>query len=121
MPSLALFPWASFDTQKPTTKAPRAATAKRGKVVRLYYQNTDASPCAGTTTDTIKAKNPSGKVVKTLGPRVETVVTGASVHVWTLTVPLAWRAGTYHFSVYATDKAGNVQVLPAGSNKLIVK
>jgi hypothetical protein len=35
-------------------------------------------------------------------------------------VPRTWKAGTYRFSVYAIDKAGNPQA-KVGYNKLVVK
>lgn len=38
-----------------------------------------------------------------------------------LTLPRTLRAGTYRFSIYAKDAAGNAQVLPVGSNRLIVR
>ena len=36
-------------------------------------------------------------------------------------MPRTWRRGTYHFSVYATDRAGNPQAKPLGVNHLYVK
>lgn len=57
-------------------------------------------------------------MVKTLGPALKVV---NSTLTWKFTVPRTWRAGTYHFYVYAKDTAGNTQTLPVGSNKLVVK
>ena len=63
--------------------------------------------------------NRSGKLVKTLGPyagrAVNTLLSAR------FTVPRSWSAGAYRFAVSAKDKAGNTQVLPAGSNRLVVR
>ena len=56
--------------------------------------------------------------MKTLKPVVKQVNTTLP---WTFTVPRTWRTGTYHFSVYATDRAGNTQATPVGVNHLYVK
>ncbi len=72
----------------------------------------------GTATVTIKVRNRAGTVVKTLRPTVKKVNTTLP---WTFTVPRTWRTGTYHFSVYATDRAGNPQANPLGVNHLYVK
>jgi hypothetical protein len=37
------------------------------------------------------------------------------------TVPRTGKKGTYRFTVYAKDKAGNTQTSPVGANKLGVK
>ena len=104
-----------IDTVQPTTTAPSAATAKRGYLAALKYRVADPAPNGGTATVTIKVKNKAGKVVKTLRPVVKPVNTALT---WKFTVPRTWRAGTYHFYVYATDRAGNEA--PVASNKLIV-
>ncbi len=75
-------------------------------------------PLGGTATVTIKVRNAAGRTVKTLGPAVRKV---NALFGWSFTVPRTWRAGTYRFSVYAKDKAGNAQTLPVGSNRLLVR
>ena len=103
------------DTVKPVTAAPSAAKVARGKSVSLKYSVTDQySP---TVNATVTVKNSAGKVVKTLTAKGAT--TGAT-HTVKLTVPRTWKAGTYHFYVYATDLAGNAQA-KAASNKITVK
>jgi hypothetical protein len=107
-----------IDTRKPTTKAPYAATARRGYSATLKYKVVEVGANGGTATVTIKVKNHAGKVVRTLKPVVKAVNTALS---WKFTVPRTWRTGTYHFFVYATDRAGNAQVTPVGVNHLYVK
>jgi hypothetical protein len=107
-----------IDTVQPTTTAPTAATARRGYAAALKYRVVDPTPNGGTATVTIKVKNKAGKVVKTLRPVVKPVNTALT---WKFTVPRTWRAGTYHFYVYATDRAGNTQATPVGANHLKVK
>ena len=107
-----------IDTRKPTTKAPSAATAYRGKTATLRYEVVDATPNGGTATATIKVKNRAGTVVKTLsytGKSVNTLLAAK------FTVPRTWRAGTYRFYVYAKDRAGNTQATPLGVNHLYVR
>jgi photosystem II stability/assembly factor-like uncharacterized protein len=109
----------NIDTRKPTTRAPYAAGAARGHTAALKYRVLDPAPNGGTATVTIKAKGPTGKLVKTLKLGARPVNTLASLAA-KFEVPLTWRAGTYRFFVYATDKAGNRQSNVA-SNKLVVK
>lgn len=107
----------NIDTRKPTTKAPYAASVYRYADATLRYKVVDASPNGGTATVTIKIKNGVGKVVKTLGPyRGVAVNKRLSAKLYSCQL----RHGAYRFSVYATDRAGNTQVLPAGSNRLMV-
>ena len=61
-----------------------------------------------------------GKVVATLRLGAKPVNTATALS-RSFKVPTTWRAGTYRYFVYATDKALNAQALPAGSNKLVVK
>ncbi len=103
-----------IDTTKPVTKALAAVTIRRGRSGSPKYSVADASPTANVT---IKVKNSHGKVVKTFTAKAAS--TGAS-HTVKLTVPRTWKAGTYHFYVYATDLAGNGQANVA-SNKIVVK
>lgn len=107
-----------IDTRKPTTKAPSAATARRGYSATLKYRVVEVGANGGTATVTIKVKNRAGTVVKSLKPVVKKVNTTLP---WTFTVPRTWRTGTYHFYIYATDRAGNTQAKPVGVNHLYVK
>jgi photosystem II stability/assembly factor-like uncharacterized protein len=107
----------NIDTRKPTTKAPYAASVYRYADATLKYKVVDPAPNGGTATVTIKIKNSSGKVVKTLGPYKGVVVNKRlSAKLYSCQL----RHGTYRFSVFATDKAGNLQALPVGSNRLTV-
>ncbi|HEX5642763.1 MAG TPA: hypothetical protein VFZ86_10580 [Thermoleophilia bacterium] len=108
-----------IDTRRPKTKAPYAAGAARGAIATLKYKVADPRPGSPTAEVTIKVMNRSGKLVKTLGPyagrAVNTLLSAR------FTVPRSWSAGAYRFAVSAKDKAGNTQVLPAGSNRLVVR
>ena len=108
-----------IDTVRPVTIAPSAASAVRGRTATLGYKVTDALPNAGTATVTIKLKNRAGALVKTLKLGVRTV-NGATALRARFTVPRAWKAGTYKFYIYATDRAGNAQS-KVGSNRLLVR
>jgi hypothetical protein len=82
----------------------------------LKYRVDDTPPNAGTATVRIKVTNAAVRVVRTLGPGVKTVNT---LHVRRFRVPRTWRPGTYRFSVYATDGAGN-PARPAW-NRLVIR
>ena len=115
-------PWTLFsfgiDTVKPSTAAPSAASAARGKSATLRYKVSDALPNGGSATVTIKIKNSAGKLVKTLGPyKGKPVNTALSAK---FTVPRTWKPGLYKFLVSAKDKAGNLQS-KVGSNRLTVR
>ena len=105
-----------FDTAPPTTKAPYQASVARYRTATLKYKVLDPEENGGTATVTIRIKNAAGTVVKTLGPyrgkRVNRLLSAS----FTCTL----RRGTYRFSVYASDRAGNPQKLPVGSNLLRV-
>ena len=103
-----------IDTTKPATKALAAVTIRRGRSGNLKYSVADASPTAAVT---IKVKDSHGKFVKSFTAKAAS--TGAT-HTVKLTVPRNWKAGSYHFYVYATDLAGNAQAKVA-SNKIVVK
>jgi hypothetical protein len=107
-----------IDTVRPTTKAPSAASARRGGTASLRYRVSDPKPHAGKATVTIKVRNRAGRVVETLGPAQRAV---NKLLTWKFRVPRSWRSGTRHFTVYARDLAGNRQTLPAGRNKLVVR
>jgi len=104
-----------IDTQRPTTKAPYAASVTRGRTAYLKYKVVDAAPNAGWATVTIKIRNSHGHLVKSLNLGKKTVNKLLSTH---FTCTLA--KGTYKFSVYAKDAAGNSQS-KVGSNKLTVR
>jgi C1A family cysteine protease len=108
-----------IDTRKPITKAPYATSAVRGTTATLRYKVIDTRPGSPTATVTIKLKNRLSKVVKTLGPYKGKAVN--KLLSATFKVPRTWKAGTYRFYVYAKDAAGNAQVVPVGSNRLIVR
>ena len=109
-----------IDTAKPKTRATAAASARRGRSALLRYLVLDPVPNGGTATVTIKIKNPAGKVVATLRLGAKPVNTALPLSK-SFKVPSTWRVGTYRYFVYATDKALNAQVLPVGSNKLVVR
>lgn len=107
-----------IDTRRPTTRAPYSATARRGYTATLKYKVVEVGAHGGTATVTIKVRNRAATVVKTLsytGRTVNVVLAGK------FTVPRTWRIGTYHFSVYAKDRAGNIYATPVGVNHLYVK
>ena len=66
---------------------------------------------------TVKIRNKAGRVVA--GPLGMSRAAVNSPLTFKFKVPRTWKAGTYRFSVYATDAAGNKAA--AVSNKLIVK
>jgi photosystem II stability/assembly factor-like uncharacterized protein len=107
-----------IDTRRPSTQAPYAATAARGRTATLKYKVVDARPGTDAATVTIKVRNIAGKVVRTLGPFKSRLVNERLAA--TFRVPRTWRAGTYRFLIYATDDAGNTQS-KVGSNRLTVK
>ena len=65
---------------------------------------------------TVKIRNKAGRVVA--GPLGMCAAVNSPL-TFKFKVPRTWKAGTYRFSVYATDAAGNKAA--AVSNKLIVK
>jgi hypothetical protein len=101
-----------IDTRGPVTKA-RSASGRRARALSLRYLVSDAlSPTA--TSLRIVVRNARGKTVRTL--RSANCRTGAWQAVkWT---PKA--RGTYRYSVYAADLAGNVQA-SVGSGKVRVR
>ncbi len=101
------------DTVGPWARAPWVIRAQRGKTAELILRVNDAlSPKAKVT---IKIVNAAGKVVKKIGPSLRTTN-------WWLRARFTCklRKGTYRFSVYARDLAGNAQ-RHVGTNKLVVK
>jgi hypothetical protein len=102
------------DTTAPSTRAPAAATVRRGQTATLRYLIDDV---AGQSPDTatIKIKNSHGKVVRSA------TITKVRLH---LTLSYRFRCslskGTYRFSVYAKDGAGHLQTNVA-ANRLVVR
>lgn len=110
----------TLDRTGPVTRAPEPSTVAKGGYAKLKYGATDLIGPDGMFT--IKIRTLSGRPVKTLRCG------------WQTTWQAGWEAphwhmkrfrctlsrGTYRFSVYATDMAGNKQS-KVGSNKLIVK
>jgi len=109
--------YVKLDTRKPTPTAPLLASARRGRTATLKYRVNDVPPNGGTATVMIRIRTLHGTLKKTLQCGVKAVNTPLTAR---FTVPRTWKAGTYRFSVYATDTAGNTQVKVA-SNKLVVK
>ena len=104
-----------IDTQRPTPVAASPASVKRGHVARLRYSVSDPRPGSPTASVTIRIRNAAGRLVRVavLGRRG---VDRSLRHRFRCTL----RKGTYRFSVYATDAAGNVQTA-AASNTLVVR
>ena len=105
-----------IDTQRPTTRTPYGYTVVCYRTATLKYMVVDIRPGSPTATVTVKIKNSANKVVKTMGP-----YSGKAVN---KLLPVSFTCklarGTYRYFVYATDKAGNAQTLPVGSNRLTV-
>lgn len=102
-----------IDTVGPWARAPWVIRAQRGKTAELKFRVNDAlSPKAKVT---IKIVNAAGRVVKKIGPSLRTTN-------WWLRARFTCKLGkgTYRFSVYARDLAGNPQ-RHVGTNKLVVK
>jgi LmbE family N-acetylglucosaminyl deacetylase len=93
-----------IDTRKPTPKAAYKASVKRGKKVTLRYQISDVAPNGGPAKVTIKIKTKTGKTVKTFNLTNRKVNT-----VLKYQFRCNLKKGSYRFSVYATDAAGNQQ------------
>ena len=105
----------SVDTRRPTPKAPKASSVRRGARASLAYTIVDARPGSPTATVTLKVKTLGGRTVKTVTLLKRTVNTPLT---YTFRCTLAKK--TYKFYVYAKDTAGNAQLKPA-VNKLVVR
>jgi photosystem II stability/assembly factor-like uncharacterized protein len=106
-----------IDTHRPTTRAPYAASVRRGGYGEIRYKVLDPLPNSGVATVTIRIRNGAGTLLKTLGPYAGKAVNKITATGFVCTLP----RGTYRFSIYAKDKAGNPQTLPVGSNWLHVR
>ena len=87
---------------------------KKGAKATIRYQVSD-TPGTGAIATTIRIKNKAGKSVKTLKGTAVPVGAAQSVK---FTCKLA--RGTYAVTATATDKAGNVSAVSAGT-RLIVR
>ena len=104
-----------LDTRRPTPKAPSAAAAKRGKSCALKYEVADPTPGSPTAKVKIVIRNSHGRQVW-----AKTLPSKPVNKVFTYTFRCGLARGSYRFSVYATDAAGNTQTKVA-SNRLTVK
>ncbi len=102
--AVALSDTIGLDTVHPKTFAPRGVTVRRGRTAALPYVVRDAPPCGPTANVTVRVTTFSGKVVKQL------LRPGQKIGVLHSAAFRCWLAkGTYRFSVYARDTAGNKQ------------
>jgi hypothetical protein len=103
-----------IDTRKPQPRAAWAARVVRGHTASLRFYISDVRPGSPTATVIVKVRTLAGRSVKTLvghGPTDRSLSARF----------VCWLAkGSYRFTVYATDAAGNAQVAPA-SNRLTVR
>jgi 5-hydroxyisourate hydrolase-like protein (transthyretin family) len=104
-----------IDTAPPTTVAPVSQTVARGSYTTLQYRVNDAAPNGGTAAARIEIRDARGRLATTLDLGTQPVnrLLGARFR-------CTLAAGTYTFSVFATDAAGNPQSR-TGSNKLKVR
>ena len=107
-----------IDTRRPTTRARYPAYVAHGHTAHPKYTIADPRPGSPTADVTVKVKNSAGTVVKTLTLRAMSVNKPLTA---SFVVPSTWRPGIYRFFVFATDQAGNMQTVPVGQNKLIVR
>jgi hypothetical protein len=110
----------TLDRTGPVTKAPEPSTVTKGRDAKLKYGATDLICPDGTFT--IKIRTLGGRLVKTLTCGWQTMwQAGWERPHWHMKqFRCTLSRGTYRFSAYATDTAGNRQS-QVGSNKLIVK
>jgi len=103
------------DTVCPTTVALRDVSYRRGTAAMLPYRVTDPAPCGPTATVVVRVTTPDGRAVKTLVRRRQAIDKSLSVSF------VCWLPkGTYRYTVYARDAAGNPQRI-AGSARLMVR
>lgn len=105
-----------LDTVRPATTA-QAVSVIRYRKLTFKFKVTDATPGSVTATVTIKIKNRAGTIVKTLKAPAAVSTNIASTLGWSR---CTLAKGTYRYTVYAVDAAGNKQS-SAGSNSLVVK
>ena len=104
-----------IDRARPTATAPFAASAGHYRTVTLKCKVTDPLPNGGSATVTVKIKNRSGRVVKTV------VGWGLVNKPMSVVFDCYLPRGVYRFYVYAKDTAGNPQTLPIDSNRLTIR
>jgi len=103
-----------IDTQRPTPVAASPASVKRGHTATIRYSVSDARPGAPTAIVTIRIRTAAGRLVqKAVLARRD--VNRPLRHRFLCTL----RRGTYRFSVYATDAAGNAQTAAASSTLVV--
>jgi len=102
------------DTRKPQPRAAWAASVVRGHGASLRFYISDPRPGSPSATVTVKVRTLAGRSAKTLVVRGPV---GKSLSARFV----CWLAkGSYRFTVYATDAAGNTQAATA-SNRLRVR
>ena len=104
-----------IDTRPPTTTVGSTVTVRTGKTATLTYRVADATPNGGTATVRMTIRNAAGATVKTLALGLQPVNKKL-----TALYLCKLAAGTYTYTVTATDTAGNAQST-AGVGKLVVK
>lgn len=104
----------NIDGAAPTVAVLANAKAKRGARAAIRFQVTDA-PGDGAAVTTLRIRNKSGRIVKTLKSAALPVGAAQSIR---FTCKL--RAGVYRISATATDRAGNVSAVNA-AKRLIVR
>ena len=103
-----------IDTRKPQPRAAWAASVVRGHTAGLRFYISDPRPGSPSARVTVKVRTLAGRSVKTLVVRGPV---GKSLSARFV----CWLAkGSYRFTVYATDTAGNTQAATA-SNRLKVR
>ena len=103
------------DGVAPKAYAPSRASVVRGSRATLKFKVTDALPNGAAAAVTIKVKKSGGRTVKTLS--LGTQPLGRTL---AATFRCTLPKGTYRFSVYAVDRAGNKQSR-VGTNTLVVR
>jgi subtilisin-like proprotein convertase family protein len=102
-----------IDTRPPLTYAPRPARVRRGASTRLFYRVTDAGFSSHRATVRIRVRDSHGRLQGTI------TLPNQPTGLRQLHVLCRLPKGVYHFSVYATDTAGNAQAR-VGVNTLTV-
>lgn len=104
----------NIDTRAPRPYANAPASVVRGHTATLRYYVSDARPGSPSATVVIMVRSLAGSAGKTL------VVSGPVDRSLTARFVCRLAKGTYSFTVYATDAAGNPQAV-AASNRLVVR
>lgn len=104
-----------IDTARPTTRAPSAVSVMRYRTASLPYRVLDRAPNGGVAAVTIRIRDHSGRLVKTLSYAAKPVNTPLAA-----SFACGLPRGSYRFLIYARDQAGNRQAT-VGSNRLTVR